>query len=104
MKIFADDRFTSTLPEEDSGRRFLNTAFQYDKVQHAVGSLFVAFLAGSLFTPLAAAAVALCFGVLWEIKDIFMADGFSWRDLVADAAGIVVYGAVMWRHWIWTVL
>jgi len=104
MSFFANDTFCSVLPDTDPGRMLLDRFFSHDKVQHATGSLVLALLLGAWFMPLYAAVLSLAIGVLWEIKDAFCEDGFSWRDIVADAAGNAVYLALMWRYWLWTVL
>lgn len=41
-----------------------------------------------------AAILAWTGGFLWEIKDGFRADGFSWRDLVADTIGIGILWSI----------
>ena len=72
----------------------------YDKLEHLLCwfLLCVSFLLAGLPRSLAA-GVALVAGILWELKDAVMpwerygfwgGDGFSWRDLVADAAGIAL--------------
>ena len=97
---FANDTFLSTLPDTDQGRLLINGLFKYDKAQHAVGAMLLALVFGALFDPLVAVACAMMAGLLWEVKDIFFADGFSWRDLVADAAGCALYLGLMWRYWL----
>jgi len=38
-------------------------------------------------------------GFLWEVKDSFYADGFSWRDLTADLLGIIAAGLLLIGLW-----
>jgi hypothetical protein len=71
----------------------------YDKVQHFLGGFFFALL--NIW-------FSIVFWLLWEIKDGFISwkdgyitsfpirynwggDGFSWRDLVASWAGVLIW-------------
>ncbi|MFZ5559293.1 MAG: hypothetical protein ACOZAL_00645 [Patescibacteria group bacterium] len=78
MSIFAKDSF-------------LSKSCSFDKLEHfAYWCLLYLGLKRFLFLPDMAMITAFILGFLWEIKDIFRADGFSWRDLLMDIAGILV--------------
>lgn len=65
-----------------------------DKREHLLGCAFLfclCYFLLSLPPPLCALNAFAC-GLLWEIKDGFWNDGFSWKDLIADCIGI----GVMW--------
>ena len=70
--------------------KWLSKAETYDKLEHfGFWCLLYLGLERFLFVPDIAMIGALILGILWEIKDIFRADGFSWKDLTADILGIL---------------
>ena len=63
---------------------------KYDKLEHFLAAFLTVF-AGILLlhiNPMAMVLIAVIVGVGWEIKDGFFSHGFSWKDLIADFAGI----------------
>lgn len=63
-----------------------------DKFLHLVSSTFGMYI-GYLFVTKNLVHLGLLVFIvafLWEIVEIFFADGISWRDLVADSIGILV--------------
>jgi len=83
-----------------------STCEEYDKLIHlrsAFGGTLALLALG--VPPLWAGLLALTAGVLWEVKDALTpyeehgyagGDGFSWWDLLADAAGIGL-ALLAWR-------
>lgn len=81
---------------------FDSKCYEYDKLTHAGGSALLTLIAyimleaysyaGWLNNLFAACLVSFLTGIGIEVYQGFdhTADGFSWRDLVADFAGIVV--------------
>ena len=68
-----------------------------DKLVHSGGSFVATEFARHLLSPKASVPVMLAAGLLWEIKDGYVpyekygfwgGEGFSTKDLIADAAGI----------------
>lgn len=63
---------------------------QYDKLEHFLAAL-LGVIAGILLLNInlmVMVVIAVIAGVGWEIKDGFFSHGFSWKDLIADFAGI----------------
>lgn len=72
-----------------------------DKVQHFLGSAALAFVAGLLMALAAAGAITLALGVGWELQQRFPYDrrrpGYGdWRDVVADAGGVLGGCTLAW--------
>lgn len=72
-------------------KSFFSKCLIYDKLYHFLGGA-----AGTMFLrlrnwPMLSIILSIFIGgLLWEIKDGFAADGFDWKDLVADSVGILV--------------
>lgn len=70
----------------------------YDKLEHLAGSFILCTLIAWPFGPGWGAGAAMALGLLWELKDGFQPydrktgaiEGFSWKDLIADAAGVLL--------------
>lgn len=62
---------------------------------HFLGSYFLVSVLHSGFNLELSTALVLAFslGVLWELRDVRVADGFGIKDLTVDGAGIGLY----WR-------
>lgn len=70
---------------------------RYDKIEHFLGSVILTAICAKLFGPGYGSVLAFVCGILWEVKDGYVPydgkhiEGFSWKDLIADAAGVVLY-------------
>lgn len=89
LVIFA---FFLSIIQNNSPIKFaFDTLLAHDKLIHAVGSqlLFCAFYA--VFpNEKAVCAAVLCVGLGIEIAQHFTPRGFSWGDLIADLAGVLL--------------
>ena len=61
----------------------------YDKLEHLLSAFVGMYLLSRFIKKRYAALICISASILWEVRDIFFADGFSWRDLTADLAGII---------------
>ncbi len=72
----------------------------YDKLEHFLAAVISLFIFNRVFkwSIKTSVIVALLLGIAWEIKDGIipydwdrgLIQGFSWKDLIADIAGILV--------------
>lgn len=94
-------RFTFAKDRWDSKDGLL---IPYDKVEHFLSyfalTIFLSFFAG----PPAVFVALLVAGVVWEVKDAIVSyrrnpfwggDGFSWKDLLANFAGMLLGALLM---------
>lgn len=99
--LCAQFRFTPWHSDKWTGAG--GTVIKYDKAEHLVGAgllemaLFFALPKG---TKKYSVPIALGAGLIWEVKDGFLdhrrygwigAEGFSFKDLIADAVGVSVF-------------
>ncbi len=71
----------------------------YDKLEHFAGSFILAWILSFFLSRFWAVGLAFGLGFLWEVKDGYYPynrltgaiEGFSWKDLIADMAGIGLY-------------
>lgn len=75
----------------------------YDKVEHFLSYFTLTVFLSFFATPAAVFVALLVAGVVWEIKDAIVSyrrnpfwggDGFSWKDLLANLAGML-FGAIL---------
>jgi hypothetical protein len=89
---FADFKFEDWQKDKWASRE--GTIIIYDKLEHAAGAVilergfrFVLPEENKKLSPLFAFGA----GLMWEIKDGYNSkQGFSWKDLMADAGGIAI--------------
>jgi len=63
-----------------------------DKFLHASGNILGLYVLRSFnVSLLLSIAIISIIDVLWELIEIKIADGFSWKDLVADFVGVLVF-------------
>jgi hypothetical protein len=72
------------------------TFWAKDKWLHLGGCFVLALVLSWWFGLTRGCELALLGGLLWEVKDVLKADGLSYRDLVWDAAGVLLAWGV-WR-------
>ena len=81
---------------------WLKKCLEYDKWSHAGGSCLIVCLlwavlklANSGLALWIVCATGIVLGIALEIYQGFHGHGFSWRDLVANVAGVLIaYGAI----------
>lgn len=81
----------SIIQNQSPIKMAFDTLLAHDKLIHCIGSqlLFVAFY--KVFpTEKAVCAAVLCVGLGIETAQYFTPRGFSWGDLVADGAGVLL--------------
>jgi hypothetical protein len=79
----------------------------YDKVEHysagfqgTIIPLLIGYKTGYWWLQdKAVVPTALTMAILWEVKDGFFSDGFSWKDMLASWVGIgIAWGLYRWCH------
>jgi len=71
----------------------------FDKLEHFAGSFILAWILSFFLSRFWAVGLAFGLGFFWEVKDGYYPynrltgaiEGFSWKDLIADMAGIGLY-------------
>lgn len=69
----------------------------FDKIEHLVGSFILCTFISWPFGPWWGAGITFGAGLLWEVKDGYYPydrrtgaiEGFSWKDIIADVAGVM---------------
>ena len=99
LSIFAFSFVFWIMSVAFGGFRYAKDNFRgEDKLAHLFGTYFLVDVL-HFFSPLAW-LLAFVLGFAWEVKDgildwekigYFGGDGFSWRDLVADCVGILLW-------------
>jgi hypothetical protein len=93
LVVFAIGFALATLKNSNACKVWFDTLFAHDKLIHAVGSQVLFLIAFAVFrSEKTAFAIVMIMGLLIEIAQAhpMVGRGFSWGDLLANAAGVIM--------------